>query len=120
MKPIQSIPVARLHHIPAFDETLGSIVINCVGPLPKTKSGNIYLVTLMYALRLGCQTPFHLEMLLFSKLFMVCGLQKGIQSNQGFSFKSELFHEARDHLDRSQFVASAYHLKSHGAFECCL
>ena len=37
-KPNQNIPQAPLHPIPAFDEPFSHIIIDCVGPLPKTKS----------------------------------------------------------------------------------
>ena len=48
-KPSQVIPRAGLHPIPAFDEPFSQIIIDCVGLLPKTKSGNEYLLTIMYA-----------------------------------------------------------------------
>ena len=34
---------------PAFDEPFSRIIIDCVGPLPKTRSGHEYLVTIMCA-----------------------------------------------------------------------
>ena len=46
-KPNQNIPQAPLHPIPAFDEPFSHIIIDCVGPLPKTKSQNEYLLTIM-------------------------------------------------------------------------
>ena len=46
-KPNQTIPKAQLHPIPAFDEPFSRILIDCVGPLPRTKSGNEYLLTIM-------------------------------------------------------------------------
>jgi hypothetical protein len=36
--PNQKIPQAPLCPIPAFDEPFSRILIDCVGPLPKTKS----------------------------------------------------------------------------------
>ena len=48
-KPDQVIPKAGLQPIPAFDEPFSRIIIDCVGPLPKTKSGNEYLLTIMCA-----------------------------------------------------------------------
>ena len=42
-KPNQTIPKAHLQPIPAFDEPFSRIIIDCVGPLPKTKSGCEYL-----------------------------------------------------------------------------
>ena len=46
-KPNQSPPNASLKPIPAFDEPFSWIIIDCVGPLPETKSGNEYMVTIM-------------------------------------------------------------------------
>ena len=48
-KPNQVIPKAGLQPIPAFDEPFSRIIIDCVGPLPKTKSGNEYLLINMCA-----------------------------------------------------------------------
>ena len=48
-KPNQTIPKASLQPIPAFDEPFSRIIIDCVGPLPKTKSGCQYLLTIMCA-----------------------------------------------------------------------
>ena len=45
-KPNQNIPQAPSHPIPAFDEPFSHIIIDCVGPLPKTKSQNEYLLTI--------------------------------------------------------------------------
>ena len=52
-KPNQTIPKARLQPIPAFNEPFSRISIDCVGPLPRTKSGNEYLLTIMCT-----STPF--------------------------------------------------------------
>ena len=46
-KPNQVIPTAGLQPIPAFDEPFSRIIIDCVGSLPKTKSGIEYLLTSM-------------------------------------------------------------------------
>ena len=48
-KPNQVIPKAGLQPIPAFNEPLSRIIIECVGPSPKPKSGNEYLLTIMFA-----------------------------------------------------------------------
>ena len=45
----QTIPMAPLRLIPAFEEPFSRVIIDCVGPLPKTKSGNQYLLTIMCA-----------------------------------------------------------------------
>ena len=46
-KPNQKIPVAPLKPIPAFEERFSKVIIDCVGPLPNTKSTNQYLLTIM-------------------------------------------------------------------------
>ena len=48
-KPNQVIPKAGLQPIPAFDEHFSRSLFDCVGPLPKTKSGNEYLLTIICA-----------------------------------------------------------------------
>ena len=48
-KPNLVISKAGLQPIPAFDEPFSRINIDCVGPLPKAKSGNEYLLTIMCA-----------------------------------------------------------------------
>ena len=46
-KPNQTIPKTHLQPIPAFDQPFCRILIDCVGPLPRTKSGIEYLLTIM-------------------------------------------------------------------------
>ena len=46
-KPNQLIPAAPLRPVPAYGEPFSDILIDCVGPLPKTKSGNKFLFTIM-------------------------------------------------------------------------
>ena len=46
-KPNQTIPVAPLKPIPVCSEPFSQVIINGVGPLPKTSSGNQYLLTIM-------------------------------------------------------------------------
>ena len=48
-KPNQTIPKAPLKPIPAFEEPFSWVVIDCVGPLPKTKARNEHIPTIMCA-----------------------------------------------------------------------
>ncbi|PIK45984.1 hypothetical protein BSL78_17136 [Apostichopus japonicus] len=48
-KPNQKIPKAPLKPIPAFEEPFSRVIVDCVGPLPKTRSGHEYLLTIMCA-----------------------------------------------------------------------
>jgi len=40
-------PVALLTPIPAMEESLSYIIVDCVGPLPKMCTGNKYLLTIL-------------------------------------------------------------------------
>ena len=46
-KPNQKIPPAPLKPIPAFGEPFSRVIIDCVGPPPKTKTSNEYPLTIM-------------------------------------------------------------------------
>ena len=122
-KPNQKIPKAPLKPIPAFEEPFSRIIINCVGPLPKTKSGNLYLLTIMCAstrfpeaipLR-NIKTQTIVKAL--TKFFTLVGLPKSIQSDQGSNFMSGLFQQVMHELGISQYKSSAYHPESQGALE---
>ena len=86
-KPNQVIPKAGLQPVSAFDEPFSRIIIDCVGPLPKTKSGNEYLLTIMCAstrfpeaipLR-NIETKTIVKALV--KFFTYVGLPKSVQSD---------------------------------------
>ena len=93
-KPNQAIPVSPLFPIPAFDEPFSRVLVDCVGPLPKAKSGNQYLLTIMCAstrfpeavpLR-NITAPTITKALV--KFFSVFGLPRVVQSDQGSNFMS--------------------------------
>ena len=46
-KPNQDPPEAPLKPIPIFNEPFSRVIVDCVGPLPKAKSGHQYLLTIM-------------------------------------------------------------------------
>ena len=121
-KPNQNIPQAPLHPIPAFDEPFSHIIIDCVGPLPKTKSQNEYLLTIMCSstrfpeaipLR-SIKTNTILKALI--KFFTLFGLPKSIQSDQGTNFMAHAFQQVMN-LGIKQYKSSAYHPESQGALE---
>ena len=88
-KPNQKVLVAPLQPLPAVEEPLSRVIMDCVGPLPKTKAGNQYLLTVMYAsTRFPEAIPLHnikakniVKALI--KLFTMVGLPRSIQSDQG-------------------------------------
>lgn len=46
-KPKQKVPVAPLTSVPVVGEPFSKVVIDCAGPLPKTKKGNEFLLIIM-------------------------------------------------------------------------
>ena len=91
-KPNQVVPKAGLQPIPASDEPFSRITIDCVDPLPKTKSGNEYLLTIMCGstrfpeaipLR-NIKTKTIVRALV--KFFTFVGLPKSVQSDQVVNF----------------------------------
>ena len=114
-KPNQSIPQASLQPIPAFDEPFSHIIIDCVGPLPKTKSQNEFLLTIMCSstrfpeaipLR-NIKTNTILKALI--NFFTFFGLPKSIQSDQGTNFMAHAFQQIMNQLGINQYESSAYH-----------
>ena len=122
-KPNQKIPRAPLHPIPAFEEPFSRVIIDCVGPLPKTRSGNEFLLTIMCAsTRFPEAIPLRnikakTIVRALIKFFTLVGLPKSIQSDQGSNFMSGLFQQVMSELNIDQYKSSAYHPESQGALE---
>ena len=122
-KPNQPLPKAPLQPIPAFEEPFSRILIDCVGPLPKTKLGNQYLLTIMCAsTRFPEAIPLRnikakTIVRALIKFFSLVGLPKSIQSDQGSNFMSSIFQQVMYKLGIKQFRSSAYHPESQGALE---
>ena len=122
-KPNQVVPPAPLHPIPAMGEPFDHVIVDCVGPLPKTKSGNQYMLTIMCvstrfpeAIPLRRITAPAVTRAL-TKFFTTFGLPKVVQSDQGSNFMSRVFKQALQSLGISHAVSSAYHHESQGALE---
>ncbi len=122
-KPNQSIPPATLTPIPAIGEPFEHVMVDCVGPLPKTKSGNQFLLTIMcVATRFPEAIPLRkitapVISKALVKFFSTFGLPKVVQTDQGTNFLSKLFKQVLDSLAISHRVSSAYHPQSQGALE---
>ena len=122
-KPNQKIPKAPLIPIPAFEEPFSRVIIDCVGPLPKTKSGNQYLLTIMCAsTRFPEAIPLHnikaptiAKSLI--KFFTLVGLPKIVPSDQGSNFMSGLMQQVMFQLGITQIKSTAYHPETQGALE---
>jgi hypothetical protein len=82
--------------IPVMEEAFGRVIVDCVGPLPRTRSGKEYLLTVM---RASTRYP------------------EAIQSDQGSNFMSRVFTQSMKELGIVQIKSSAYHPESQGALE---
>ena len=95
----QKIPKAHLQSIPAFEEPFGRIMVDCGGPLRKTKSANQYLLTIMCASRRfpeaiplrNIKSKSVVKALV--KFFTLVGLLKIVQSDQWTNFMSNVFEQ---------------------------
>ncbi|XP_076877760.1 uncharacterized protein LOC143526887 isoform X2 [Brachyhypopomus gauderio] len=120
-KPNQKIPPAPLRPIAVTGNPFDHIIIDCVGPLPKTRTGYSYLLTLMCAAtRFPEAIPLrslHTRSVVKAlvKFCTTFGLPKVIQSDQGSNFTSRLFAQVMRELKIKHQMSSAYHPESQGA-----
>ena len=123
-KPNQTPQVAPLVPIPVMDEPFSRVIVDCVGPLSRTRRGNQYLLMVM-----GTATRFPEAIPLRNikapnivkgliKFFTgLEGLPKSIQSDQGSNFLSGVFQQVMYELGIKQYTSSAYHPQSQGALK---
>ena len=110
--PNQKIPPVPLQPFPAFEEPFSRVLIDCIGPLPKSKSGNEYLLNIMCtSTRFPEAIPLRnikakaiIKALV--KVFTLVGLPK---SHQGSNFMSGVFQQVMYELGIHQYKSSAYH-----------
>lgn len=86
-KPNQKIPAAPLRLLPTSGEPFKYILIHCVGPLPRCKSGNQYFLTMMCAVSTFPEAVFSWKVTasaISNALinFFQFGLPKVVQSDQ--------------------------------------
>lgn len=122
-KPNQKVPVAPLHPVPVMGEPFERLILDCVGPLPKTKTGFQYVLTIMCtATRFPEAIPLRTikSPVVVKALLKFCttfGLPKEIQTDQGSNFTSKTFAQTLAALGVSHRMSSAYHPESQGALE---
>ena len=122
-KPNQTPPVAPLHPIPAVDPPFTRVLIDIVGPLPTTRAGHKYMLTIMdVTTRYPEAIPLrstHSKVVLKALLtfFTHFGLPAELQSDQGTNFTSKLFNDTMTAWGIKHIVSSAYHPQSQGALE---
>lgn len=99
-KPNQKLSPARLCPIQALDQPFDYLIMDCVGPLPPTKSGSQYLLTLMcQATRYPAAFPLcSITTKAVFQFISVFGIPKIIQTGQGSNFRSKLFSQVLQQL----------------------
>ena len=122
-KPNQFIPKAPLIPVPAFEEPFSRVICDCVGPLPKTRSGHEYMLTIMCA---SSRFPEAIPLRKITakavvkalvKFFTLVGIPKIVQTDQGTNFMSSIFQQVLQELGIQTCNSSAYHPESQGALE---
>ena len=122
-KPNQRIPAAPLLPIPAVEPPFTRVIIDMVGPLPRTSSGKKYLLTIMdvttrYPEAIPTSSsqakPVMKQLLGF---FTRYGFPREVQSDRGVNFTSNLFKTTFKELGVSQILSSAYHPQTQGSLE---
>ena len=122
-KPNQVIKVDPLCPTPAVSEPFDHLIIDCVGPLPPSKSGSVYLLTVMcQSTRYPAAYPLRTlsakaVVRAFSQFISIFGIPKVVQSDQGSNFSSRLFAQVLKQLHIKHNQSSAYHVQSQGALE---
>ncbi|XP_076032451.1 uncharacterized protein LOC143020172 [Oratosquilla oratoria] len=122
-KPNQPVPVAPLKPIPVGEEPFAKVIMDIVGPLPKTARGREYILTLMDTFsrypeamplrKVRAKVVLH-ELISF---FMKWGLPRELQTDQGSVFLSREIVQILGALGITKVTSSAYHPQSQGALE---
>ena len=122
-KPNETVPKAPLFPIPAVSEPFSEILIDIVGPLPKSSSGMEYILTIMdrttrypeaYPMRKIKSTKV-LECL--TEFFSRYGIPRVLQSDRGTNFTSRVFANRMKEWGITHVFSSPYHPESQGALE---
>lgn len=122
-KPNQIVPHAPLHPIPAIGEPFEHVIVDCGGPLPRTKLGHQFLLTIMCtATRYPEAIPLRrittgIVTRALLKFFSTFGLPRVLQTDQGSNFTARLFAQVMRELRIKHTTSSPYHPVSQGALE---
>lgn len=114
----QPILPAPLSPIPVTSTPWVKYIIDVCEPLPKTKKGNQYLLTIMdTCLRYPEAIPLHnittKAIIPVLKVFTTYGTPEVVQSDQGSNFPSKLFKEAMKALYILTCLSVAFHRRAH-------
>ncbi len=122
-KPNQTLKPAPLYPIPVMSQPFTHLIVDCVGPLPRSRSGCSYLLTIMcQSTRYPAAYPLRSittrnVVKAITEFISVFGIPKVIQTDQGSNFTSRLFSQVLKQLNITHNRSSAYHPQSQGALE---
>lgn len=122
-KPNQKIPKAPLIPIPSVGEPFREVIIDVVGPLPRTRGGNEYILSIVDRMsRFPEAIPLRsirsekiVEVLV--GFFTRFGFPKVIQSDCGTNFTSRYFKKKMDEFGIKHMTSAPYHPESQGQVE---
>ena len=122
-KPNQKIPKAPLVPIPSVGEPFAEVLIDIVGPLPRTTSGHEYLLTIMdrmskYPEAIPLRSIKSVKVVeALIGFFTKFGLPRVLQSDCGSNFVSKYFGDKMKELRINHVTSSPYHPESQGQVE---
>ena len=122
-KPNQVIPKAPLIKIPIVGEPFEEIVVDVVGPLPRSKKGNQFILTIIDRMsrypegiplrNVKAKTIVECLICFFTRF----GLPKVIQTDNGSYFKGNYFKEHISSLGIKHYTSTPYHPESQDVVE---
>ncbi|XP_066987487.1 uncharacterized protein [Macrobrachium rosenbergii] len=122
-RPNESIIRAPLQPISVPKQPFEKIIIDCVGPMPKTRKGNEYLLTVLcpttrYPIAMPIKN-INAKTIIgqLVKVFTTFGFPKILQCDRGTNFTSKLFKQSMQEFNIHNVYASAYHPQTNGALE---
>ena len=122
-KPGHQLKQYPLKPIPVLDQLFDEVLVDIVGPLPRTSKGNEYILSILETssrfpeavpLR-KCTSRAVTDAL--TKYFTMFGLPKRVRSDQGSHFLAHVFQDSLNSLGVSHVVGCAYHPQTQGAVE---
>lgn len=121
--PNQKMEPVPLYPIPVVEKPFEYFLVDCVGPLPKSKAGSSCLLTIMCkSTRYPAAFPLRsikakLVLKALTTFMTTFGIPKVIQTDQGSNFMSRTFAYVMKQLHVKHNISSAYHPESQGALE---
>lgn len=116
-KPNQKIRAAPLRLLPASEEPFEYILIHCVGPLPRCKSGNQYFLTMMCAASTFPEAVFSWKVTASAISNALINSVHCLDSQRLFNPTSAYSPRFSSSCLSSKCTMSTYHPKSQGASE---